>query len=79
MVCVILTWEGFLNPLLVNPSVGWIVLSCRIINLDAISDELFGGLILCLQALVCLHLTAQGTQSVEAGLLIAMPSKIIGS
>lgn len=58
--------EGLLNPLLVNPPIGWTAPSCRIIKLGAISDGLFGGLILCLQALVCVNLSAQGTQSVEA-------------
>lgn len=59
--------EGLLNLLLVNPPIDWIVSSCRIIKLGTISDGLFGGLILCLQALVCLNLSAQSTQNMDAG------------
>lgn len=59
--------EGLLNSLLFNPPTGWIALSFRVIKLGAILDGLFGGLILCLQALVCLNLSTQDTQRVCAG------------
>lgn len=53
--------EGLLNPLLVNPPIGWIAPSYRIIKLGVISEGPFWGFLLHLQAFVCLNLSAQGT------------------
>lgn len=69
--------EGLFNPLLVNPPIGWVAPFCRIIKLSAISDGLFGGLILCLQVLVYLNLNVQGAPGVYAGQPISMPSTTV--
>lgn len=57
----------FQNPLLVNPPIGWIAPSCRIIKLGAILNGLFWDLIICFQTLFYLNLSAQATQGVYAG------------